>query len=574
MKIAVVGHKVYFENHYAEDGIDGVITKSFDFDHYDWDFVYDIIDFNPDCTLFYRPELYNREVLQKIPGHKYGFSTEPLPKTKNGITIRTSETDWRENNYKNLCFDEFNSVFHYDDLSQEYAQINGLNFSGYREIPINTNYFNPFGDYKKKWDVLFIGKATQRRNDILNFLTIHPSLSFLWIAHGTSGNELADCIKQSRCVLNIHADELLALEPRVYLAAACGIPVVTEKLSKNDFIFSENVISFEGELTDNPIFEAIQKSDQINERTQKEWVFNKSKVSVVDFIKSTFEKTRQDSKGGFEILPAKKITIYTKSNNIEILNNISIIVNSHKESNYKKFEKNIFSAFKSKKVNIIRIRDALSMADGYNRGAMRTARQHLIFCHDDIEVINDNFMEILEYNYNIVDVFGPCGSTYLSTADWYDSGYPYTHGHIAVPILSNPIEFELQVFSSPDNSTYGSTVLDARALDGLFIASNRTVHDSIKGFDAISFNRFMCYDIDYSYRAHLAGFRVGISRNINIIHNSDPSSFSEEKISEWNEQKKKFMNKHLSTLQENRINHGQRKFVVTKENISKVLSLT
>lgn len=573
MKIAVVGHKVYFENHYAEDGMDDIISKSFDFDHYDWTFVQDIIEYNPDCTLFYRPELYNREILQKIPGYKYGFSTEPLPKTKNGITIRTSETDWRENNYKNLCFDEFNSVFHYDDLSREYAQVHGLNFSGYRELPINTNYFNPFGDYEKKWDVLFIGKASERRSHILNFLTIHPSLNFLWIAHGISGKELADYIKHSRCVLNIHADELLALEPRVYLAAACGVPVVSEILSKKDFIFSENVIYYEGELTDKPIFDAIQKSDEIRERTKKEWQYNKSKVSVVGCIKSMLEMAGNESKSGFDILPSKKIRISPKGTD-EQLRNTSIIVNSHIDANYKRFENNIYSAFKSKKVNIVRIKDAASMADGYNRGAMRTARQNLIFCHDDIEITNDNFLEILEYNYNIADVFGPCGSTYLSTADWYDSGYPYTHGHVAVPIPNNPIEYELQVFSSSDNMTYGSIVPDARALDGLFIASTRTAHETIMGFDSIIFNRFMCYDIDYSYRAHLAGLRVGISRNINIIHNSDPSSFSEEKFNDWNEQKKRFLEKHFSTLQPKRVNPAQRKFIVNKDKISKILKLT
>jgi hypothetical protein len=56
-----------------------------------------------------------------------------------------------------------------------------------------------------------------------------------------------------------------------------------------------------------------------------------------------------------------------------------------------------------------------------------------------------------------------------------------------------------------------------QALDGVFIAMRRQVWESLR-FDAESFDGFHLYDIDFSYRAHLAGFRLAIPLDLLLIH--------------------------------------------------------
>lgn len=38
------------------------------------------------------------------------------------------------------------------------------------------------------------------------------------------------------------------------------------------------------------------------------------------------------------------------------------------------------------------------------------------------------------------------------------------------------------------------------------------------GFDSATFDGFHLYDIDFSYRAHLAGIRIGVTHDIVIAH--------------------------------------------------------
>jgi GT2 family glycosyltransferase len=62
----------------------------------------------------------------------------------------------------------------------------------------------------------------------------------------------------------------------------------------------------------------------------------------------------------------------------------------------------------------------------------------------------------------------------------------------------------------------------AQALDGLFFAARRSVFERLE-FDAVNFDGFHFYDLDFTYRAFLAGLRVRIQCDILIIHASSGS---------------------------------------------------
>lgn len=245
LRVACLGHRVYFENHFCELKSRFFNVAWFDYDHFSTTVYADLRNYRPDITLIYRPELHSTEALNSFPGYKIGFSTEPLPKiSADGLLKTSSETDRRLAMISNLQKEGYNRIYHYDSGSRSYIERHHLPIDDYAVIPVNTNHFNPTSVRKPKWDILFIGKATDRRLRILSHLK-NFNLSFLWIEHGVSGSELGTLFKRSRCILNIHADDIQALAPRVYLAAACGVPVLTDPTGDENFPFSKLVRTFD-----------------------------------------------------------------------------------------------------------------------------------------------------------------------------------------------------------------------------------------------------------------------------------------------------------------------------------------
>jgi len=58
-----------------------------------------------------------------------------------------------------------------------------------------------------------------------------------------------------------------------------------------------------------------------------------------------------------------------------------------------------------------------------------------------------------------------------------------------------------------------------QGLDGMFFVAKRAVVESVAS-DEVTFDGFHGYDLDFSFAAHLAGFSVGVSAEIAVIHAS------------------------------------------------------
>jgi hypothetical protein len=58
-----------------------------------------------------------------------------------------------------------------------------------------------------------------------------------------------------------------------------------------------------------------------------------------------------------------------------------------------------------------------------------------------------------------------------------------------------------------------------QALDGVFIGMHRKVWEAVR-YDAGTFDGFHGYDIDFTYRAHLAGNRLVAPMDLLLIHYS------------------------------------------------------
>jgi len=187
-------------------------------------------------------------------------------------------------------------------------------------------------------------------------------------------------------------------------------------------------------------------------------------------------------------------------------------------------------------LEVIRIPDAKGMSEGYNRGIFLSRGEILIFCHDDIEILAVDFYERLLGHMEHADVIGIAGTTRLCSGRWDSAGPPYLYGQVAHPNPKNGY-FELNIWSVPTRR-----VLGMQAMDGLFLCCQRDCALQLR-FDEQVFRNFHFYDIDFTYRAALAGYRLAVCNDFNVIHLSQGNW---DKA--WAEDEHRFAQKHQSTL--------------------------
>lgn len=185
---------------------------------------------------------------------------------------------------------------------------------------------------------------------------------------------------------------------------------------------------------------------------------------------------------------------------------------------------------------IIGIHDAHSLCEGYQRGAAQSLGECLIFSHDDILIIDTRFAEKIETRLQEADLLGFAGTTRLCDGYWWASGAAHLRGAVA---HAAPGHAALSLF------VYGvgeALVEPVQAVDGLCMIVKREAWVATP-FDADTFDGFHLYDLDFSLRAHLAGWRVAVMHDIAIIHMSS-GNFDER----WQLYRQRFVHKHATQL--------------------------
>ena len=165
-------------------------------------------------------------------------------------------------------------------------------------------------------------------------------------------------------------------------------------------------------------------------------------------------------------------------------------------------------------VEIIGIHDARSLAEGYNRGIDQSSGDILIFSHDDVLILDPDFAGKIATRLAHFDLLGFAGASRLVNATWFGAGLPHLHGVVAHARPRQP-QLQIDVFGVDD----WPVVPDIKAVDGLCFIATRALAEVVK-FDAGGFDGFHLYDIDFSFSAHLAGYRLGVCCDIPIIHES------------------------------------------------------
>lgn len=188
---------------------------------------------------------------------------------------------------------------------------------------------------------------------------------------------------------------------------------------------------------------------------------------------------------------------------------------------------------------VVRISDARGMCEGLNRGVAQARGERLILSHDDVEIMCDDFAEKLSRRLDRYDIVGFCGTTRLVGPAWHLGGPPWVFGQVLQD--HGPGKgLAVDIFNAP-----ARTVPHAQAIDGALMAVRREVFRSIT-FDEATFPGWHLYDMDFSYRAHLAGFNLAIACDFDVFHYTPAKN--QYQTPEWQLPAQKFYEKHKQTL--------------------------
>jgi len=242
---------------------------------------------------------------------------------------------------------------------------------------------------------------------------------------------------------------------------------------------------------------------------------------------------------------------------------VSIVTCSIDDARFRSLEKNLNEIF-GRHAQIVRIKGAKSMAEGYNRGAQMAAGGIVIFCHDDIEILNRNVPEIIAEDLNVYDIVGVAGTSRLLEGRWHSAGSKYVHGQVAHSRDGRRNEYQICVYGE---RRHNPVISHIQALDGLFLAVRRNVLESVR-FDE-AFNGFHLYDLDFTFSAYLMGFRLAVDYRIHLLHHSGGRY---DRI--WKEFFHRFNQKHEKLLKINKTNMAsaiQRFALPSKESLDLVM---
>jgi GT2 family glycosyltransferase len=196
---------------------------------------------------------------------------------------------------------------------------------------------------------------------------------------------------------------------------------------------------------------------------------------------------------------------------------ISVITCSIDPHKFALVTANLSTALVDAEYEVIGIHDAKSLSEGYNHGFARSRGEIIIFCHDDIEILSPTFYQSLRQHLQTFDVIGCAGTSRLIESAWAAAGDPFTQGVVAYPANNTwpSNRYNLLVWGG-----LGTLVVPGiQALDGFFLATKRAVLERLR-FDEINFDGFHVYDTDFTFAAHLAGFRVAVCKDLLIAHQS------------------------------------------------------
>jgi len=193
----------------------------------------DLVAYQADCNFFFRGEFVPDGVLEQLSGCKVALSSEPFPRLINGRYEYTLDSINRYLDFRSIRHKPYDYVFHYDAASLPLLRKDGLALSGEFAFPVDTTVYKSQAR-PQSWDLFFIGRSTPHREAHFGYLKHHHQ--FLHICHGIFGAPLVDYLSAAKICLNVHAEDEVSWEPRMQMMLACGVFVISEKITPNSYL--------------------------------------------------------------------------------------------------------------------------------------------------------------------------------------------------------------------------------------------------------------------------------------------------------------------------------------------------
>ena len=212
------------------------------------------------------------------------------------------------------------------------------------------------------------------------------------------------------------------------------------------------------------------------------------------------------------------------------------VVYCTREENPEHKEHIIKTSGNSKKIEVIEIiNNGESLTKAYNRGLKMATNDIVVFCHDDIIFEKNGWATKLVNHFQNSDygIIGIAGTTDLDeTGRWWNDRSKMIG---AVKHRQNGKTWENKY-----SGVFPKQILESVIVDGLFFAIHK---DRIKeGFDE-TVEGFHFYEIDFCFRNHLKGVKVGVTFDVKVIHKSVG-----ETNQQWEENRKLFIEKYKDNL--------------------------
>jgi len=209
----------------------------------------------------------------------------------------------------------------------------------------------------------------------------------------------------------------------------------------------------------------------------------------------------------------------------------STIKENHKHTSYLRTS----SGFSNAEIIIIENPGKMSLTQAYQKGLKEASNDIVIFVHDDVKFLTDNWGRKIAKIFNTTDygVIGLAGTTSIP-----ENGRWWEEKEKMVGIVRH--SDHQNTWENKYSGAFPNEVIPTLNVDGLFIAVHK---QRIKKQWDTSIPGFHFYDMDFSFSNYLEGVKVGVTTDVRVLHYG-----LGETNEEWDQNRVTFIEKYKEHL--------------------------
>jgi hypothetical protein len=227
LRLAFVGQREYFAGAALEQPQPGIDPSFVDYRGGE-DFgeaLSRLLALRPHCVVVFRPELVPDGALAELDAVTVGFMTEPLPRAEGP---QHPDLLGRAEVLRGLEAAAFDRIVSFDPLIAGAIEAVAPVWRSL-PLPVADRFFGEVSERGGRPRSVFIGRSTPHREAFLT--PVKHKLDTFHLAHGASGERLAELLAEFEIAINLHNEPYPTFENRVPLHLAAGALCISEPLS-------------------------------------------------------------------------------------------------------------------------------------------------------------------------------------------------------------------------------------------------------------------------------------------------------------------------------------------------------